>query len=216
MSKERVLRLVRQFPENGLKQVLSRAANMRDLLSLARATMLPRLDFSGLRVDPTTYVTAEYRHVSSDLVLTLPLRSAGRGRRRKRLTVTILIELQMQPDRLMLLRVLEYLVQIWKQQVKQYGERHRSLASVQLQPVLPVVLHTGSYSWEGIGSLLDLMEDAEDFRAVTPFFEPLFVSLPDVSEAELESSGGYFGQALALLKVRKAGRAALRSGWSGR
>ncbi len=206
MSEERIRQLVRQFPENGLKQVLSRAANARDLLSLARAKMLPRMDFARLRVDPTTYVTAEYRHVSSDLVLTLPLRPEGRGRRGKRLTLTILIELQMQPDRLMPLRVLDYLVQIWKSQVKQYGEIHRSLASVQLQPVLPVVLHTGSYSWEGLGSLLDLMDDAEDFREVTPAFQPLFISLPNVSEAELESNGGYFGQALALLKARKAGR----------
>jgi len=199
--------MVRQFPENGLKQVLTRAANVRDLLTLARAAVLPRLDFRALRVDPTTYVTAEYRHVSSDLVLTLPLLPSARSRRKKRLTLSILIELQMQPDRLMLLRVLDYLVQIWKHQVKQYGDKQKSLASVKLRPVLPVVLHTGSYSWEGLGSLLDLMDDAEEFRAVTPAFQPLFISLPDVTEAELESKGGYFGQALALLKARKAGRA---------
>ena len=40
----------------------------------------------------------------------------------------------------MLLRVLDYLVQIWKQQVKRHGEKHKSLANVKLQPVLPVVL----------------------------------------------------------------------------
>ena len=114
----------------------------------------------------------------------------------------------MQPDRLMPLRVLEYLVQIWKHQVKRHGEKHGSLASVKLTPVLPVVLHTGSYSWEQMGSLLDLMDDAEDFRAVTLAFEPLFVSLPDLAEAELESSGGFLGQVLALLKARKASRGA--------
>jgi Putative transposase, YhgA-like len=207
VDKDRVRQIVRQFPENGLKIVLNRSDNLRDLLTLARAAMLPRLDFRAMQVDPTTYVTAEYRHVCSDLVLTLPLLSS-KGKRRKRLTVSILIELQMQPDRLMLLRVLEYLVQVWKQQVKQHGEEHGSLASVKLRPVLPVVLHTGSYSWEGLGSLLDLMDDAECFRAVTPAFEPLFVSLPNLTEEELDNNGGYLGQVLALLRARKTSRSA--------
>jgi hypothetical protein len=139
-------------------------------------------------------------------VLRVTLQPSGKGGRKKRLTLTILIELQMQPDRLMMLRVLEYLVQVWKSQVKQHGEKHKSLANVKLSPVLPVVLHTGSYAWEKMGSLLDLMEDAEDFRAVTPSFEPLFVSLPDLSESDLENRGGSFGQVLALVKARKARR----------
>src|ERR1700730_2086676 len=130
MNEARVRQLVRQFPGNGLKLVLTTAANVRDLLTLARTAVLPRLDFRALQVDPTTYVTTEYRHVSTDLVLTLPLRPAGQGRSRKRLTLSILIELQSQPDRLMLLRLLEYLVQIWKSQVKHNGAKHKSLSSV--------------------------------------------------------------------------------------
>ena len=104
MNEERVREIVRQFPENGLKQVLISAGTLRELLGLGRATMVPRLDFAGLQVDPTTYVTAGYRHVSSDLVLSVPLLPSRKGGRRKRLLVTILIELQMQPDRLMLTR----------------------------------------------------------------------------------------------------------------
>jgi hypothetical protein len=190
-----------------MRQVLTNAGNVRDLLALAKAAMLPRIDFEGMQIDSTTYVTAEYRHVSSDLVLTLTLKPSRKGGRKKPLTLTILIELQSQPDRLMLLRVLEYLVQIWKQQVKLYGQKHKSLASVKLHPVLPVVLHTGSYPWEKLGTLLDLMDDAEEFRECTPLFQPLFVSLPDLTEAELEKEGGYFGQVLALTRARKAKRA---------
>jgi hypothetical protein len=207
MNRERVLEIVRQFPENGLKQVLTSPGNVRELLTVGKAAVLPRLGFADMKVEATTFVTAEYRHVTSDLVLTLPLLPSKKGGRKKRLTVTILIELQAQPDRLMLLRVLDYLVQVWKQQVKQHGERHGSLASVKLTPVLPVVLHTGSYGWEKLGRLVDLMEDAEDFTPFTPDFAPVFVSLPNLTEAALEQ-GGSFGQVLALLKARKAGRGA--------
>jgi hypothetical protein len=208
MNEERVRQIVRQFPENGMKQVLSSPANLRDLLALAKATLVSRIDFRGMQIDPTTYVTAEYRHVSSDLVLTVTLLPSAKHKRKKRLTLTILIELQQQPDRLMLLRVLDYVVQIWKQQVREYGDRHGSLASVKLRPVLPVVLHTGSYSWERLGSLLDLMDlddDAqEQLRDTTPVFKPLFVSLPDLAQTQLESEGGYLGQVLALLRARSA------------
>ena len=208
MNEERVRQIVRNFPENGLKQVLTTAGNVRDLLALAKAEVLPRLDFAAMQVDPTTYVTAEYRNVTSDLLLTLPLLPARKGGRRRRLMLSILIELQMQPDRIMLLRVLEYLVQIWKHQVKQHGDQHKSLASVKLTPILPVVLHTGSYSWDRMGTLLDLMDDAEMFRAFTPAFAPLFVSLPDKDETELETDGGFLGQVLALIRARPASRTA--------
>jgi hypothetical protein len=206
VDKKRRLQLVRQFPENGLKVVLSTPANLRELLVVAQASMLERLDFRQLTVEPTTYVTAEYRHATSDLVLTLPMTPTRRGRRKKRLTVTVLLELQSQPERLMMLRVLEYLVLVWKHQAKKHGEKHGSLASVKLRPVLPVVLHTGSYSWEKVGKLIDLMDDAADFAPVTPEFTPLFVSLPDRPESELEGIGA-FGQVMSLMKVRKARRA---------
>jgi hypothetical protein len=207
MDKERRLQIVRQFPENGLKLVLTTPANLRELLVMAGATMLARMDFRGLAVDPTTYITAEYRHISSDLVLTMPLRPSRRGGRRKRLTVTVLLELQSQPDRLMMLRLLEYMVHIWRQQARQHHQEQSSLANVKLQPVLPVVLHTGSYSWERLGDLLHLMDDAEDFRPFTPAFTPLFVSLPDRPDAELQEAGP-FGQVLSLLKICKGSRAA--------
>jgi predicted transposase YdaD len=136
MSTERVRALARQFPENGLKQLLQQPTNVRELLTLARAPLRDRIDFNALTVDPTTYVTADYRHVSSDLVLTAPLRPV-RGKRRRRLSLTILLEHQSEPDRLMILRVLDYLVQIWKSQVRLWGQEHRSPASVKLQPILP-------------------------------------------------------------------------------
>ena len=81
MNEDRVRQIVRQFPENGLKQILSSAGNVRDLLGLARASVLPRLDFAAMQVDPTTWhVTAEYRHVSSGPGAdALPLRTFRQG-----------------------------------------------------------------------------------------------------------------------------------------
>src|SRR5436305_2848313 len=81
------------------------------------------------------------------------------------------------------------------------------LAGVRLGPVLPVVFYTGTRSWGALDSLPELIERGEEFRGVTPALAPLFVNLPALPEARLESAGGYFGRVLELVQQRRAERA---------
>jgi hypothetical protein len=203
MPKSRVLQLVRLYLENGLKAALVDGANVRDLLSLLGAEVVGRLDFARLRVSQTTFVQRDYRHIESDIVLEVPFRRM-RGQRRRALTVYILIEHQSEPDRLIVLRVLEYVVQILKAQVRAWAQRHRSLAGIWLRPVLPVVLYTGTRPWQGIGRLVDLLEAGEHFEQVTPALAPLFLDLGTMPAEQLERTGGFFGWVLELVQQRRA------------
>jgi hypothetical protein len=192
-----------------MKQLLTSGGNVRDLLTLAGSDLVERIGFDQLAVDLTQYVTADYRHLASDVVLTVPLRPR-RGRRKRPLWLSILIEHQSEPDRLMVLRVLEYLVQIWKGQVRTWGQEHGSLASVKLRPILPVVFYTGSYLWENLGRLIDLMDEGDAVERHTPAYEPLFVNLPELTEDRLCDQGGYFGQVLWAYQQRRARRQVFR------
>jgi hypothetical protein len=58
---DRIREIVRQFPENGMKQLLTSAGNVRDLLRLAGSDLVERIVFARLEVDPTSYVAADYR-----------------------------------------------------------------------------------------------------------------------------------------------------------
>jgi hypothetical protein len=204
MTESRVLEIVRHFRENGLKLLLQHHDNARDLLALAGTSLLDRIDFARMSVDPTSYVASDYRHLASDLVLRAPFRSrTGRGAWRT-ILLYILIEHQSERDPLMLLRVLDYLVQIWKGQLRAWTRRHRSPARFRLQPILPVVLYTGTQRWDDLGRLVDLVEMGDLFGEVTPAYRPLFVSLPALPAAALESSGGHFGWVLELLQQREA------------
>src|SRR5262245_34783408 len=107
MARARVREIIRHFRENGLKKVLERAGNVRELLALVGAPHRDRLDFTRMKVERTTYIAADYRHLTSDLVVTIPLRRRGQ---QGTLTLYVLIEHQSEPDALMVLRVLEYLV----------------------------------------------------------------------------------------------------------
>ncbi len=105
----------------------------------------------------------------------------------------------------MALRMLEYLVHIYKGQVRAATRGGRPRADFRLQPVMPVVLYTGERSWEALTSLGELIEGGgADFADVVPQFRPLFLNLAAVPAEELETSGGYFGWLLELIRLRHA------------
>ena len=62
------------------------------------------------------------------------------------------------------LRLADSQLQIFRYQVRQWSQTHRSLARIQLSPVLPVVLYTGVRRWPRLGTLTDLIEQGEEFR----------------------------------------------------
>jgi hypothetical protein len=106
MDRQRLRRLVRHFPEHGLKVLLENPGNVRNLLQLLAVRAVPRFDFTQMQVEPAQFVQRDYRHLESDVVLRAPLRVGRRGRTRW-ITIYILIEHQSEPDRFMVYRALE-------------------------------------------------------------------------------------------------------------
>ncbi len=198
----RIREIIRRFKENGMKLLLENPGNAQDFLAILETDVVQWIDFPRMQVLRTTFVKRDWRHVEADVVLRAPLISPkGKGTRRK-LLVHILIEHQSEPDRFMLLRVLEYVVEIFKSQMRQWSRRHASFADLRLQPVLPVVFYTGTRKWKGLGRLVDLIERGDLFTSVTPALQPLFVNLETVAGDILEKKGGFFGQILRLLRHR--------------
>lgn len=196
-------RIVRNFPENGLKVLLSNAANLQDVLQLLRVKLRTLLDFSQLHVEPTRFIHRNYRHLEADLVLTVPLRD----RSGPPILIYILIEHQTEPDPFMAFRVLEYVVLIYRRQMQTWEREHGSLDGFKFQPVLPIVLYSGTRTWDDIDPLRELMElsveAATELRAVAPSLKPLFLNVSSVGDDELTRQGGVFGWILRLLERRK-------------
>jgi predicted transposase YdaD len=204
MDQSRVLQIVRQFWENAIKLLLEDPNNVRDLLALCGADIVKRIDLGRVKLVQTTFVERDYRHVESDVVLLAPLRRRKGERTARVLLIYILIEHQSEPDRLMPLRSVDYVVQIFKYQVREWSKTHRSLARIRLHPVLPVVFYTGTQHWDSVGRLVDLVEMGEAFEPATPAMEPLFINLPVIDPEILEEKGGFFGWVLRLIQQRKS------------
>jgi hypothetical protein len=193
---------VRRFPANGMKLLLEHPLNVRDLLRAAQSKYAPSIDFARMRRAGTTFVQRDYRHVECDVVLTAPFRGKGKAGRARTVLLYVLIEHQSEPEGLMILRVLDYVVQIYRHQERE--ARRLTKGAIQLTPVLPVVFSTGTLSWEGVGRLSDVVELAEEFGDQVPALEPLFVNLSTLGEDQLTREGGYFGRLLHLVQQRRA------------
>jgi hypothetical protein len=204
MVESRLHQIVRQFAENGMRLLLENPQNVCDLLGLSVPDIVQMIDSSRLKPIQTTFVQRDYRHVESDVVLVAPLRRRKGKRSARRLLIYILIEHQSEPDPLMPLRVLDYVVQIFRYQVREWSKTHRSLARIRLDPVLPVVFYTGTRRWDTPGKFVDLVDLGDQFGAMTPSIEPLFINLPEIPAETLETQGGYFGSVLRLVQQRKS------------
>ena len=203
MRRARLKQMVRQFPENGMKLLLEDPRNVRDALAITPVA-LPPIDLDRLARVHSTFVARDFRHVEADVVMTAPLRVRGGAPGRHVVWLYLLIEHQSEPDVLMPIRLLDYIVQIVKLQLRGWAKKHRSFAGFRVQPVLPVVLYTGTVGWDSPGRLMDLLEVGEAFREVTPDFKPIFLNLPALEPKRLVSAGGAFGRVLRLVQGRKA------------
>jgi hypothetical protein len=131
--------------------------------------------------------------------LRVPFRTSG-GRRT--ITLFILIEHQSEPDPLIRLRVVDYVVQIYKRQARNWLARQRSLKAFQFEPVLPVVLYTGLSSWPALPGVAELVKEGQEFVTWIPDLDPLYVNLPEVAPATLEGAGP-LGWVLELIQQRR-------------
>jgi hypothetical protein len=214
MVPEKLQQIVRQFSENGLKLLLENPRNVVDLLGLSVPDIVQMIEPGRLKTIQTTFVGSDYRHVESDVVLVAPLRRAKAKRLLRRLLIYILIEHQSEPDRLMPLRALDYVVQIYRYQVREWSKTHRSFSRIRFDPVLPVVFYTGTRRWDSPGRLIDLVDLGDRFESVTPAFEPLFINLPEIPAETLESQGGYFGSVCDWSSSGRPGPASSRNCWT--
>ena len=101
------------------------------------------------------------------------------------------------------LRVLEYVVMIYKRQMRDWEKEHGSLDHLHLQPVLPIVLYTGTRTWNKLGHLWELVELGDELAERIPELEPLFLNVGQTSRQVLEQQGGPFGLLLRLVQQRR-------------
>jgi hypothetical protein len=133
------------------------------------------VDWRTLRVLPGSFVSEELDELVTDIVYSANTRDGTD------LRLVLLLEHQSAQDWRMPLRVLAYIVAIWKHTLAE-GD-----ASTSLPPVIPVVVHHGERPWTtatSIAQMLDLpMGHAE---AIGPYVPTLQILLDDLTAERSE------------------------------
>jgi hypothetical protein len=87
--------------------------------------------------------------------------------------------------------------------MREWQKKHGNLEPFHLQPVLPIVLYTGTRTWENLGQLWELVELGAELKERIPDLAPLFLNVGQTSRKILEH-GGSFGLLLRLVQQRRS------------
>jgi hypothetical protein len=201
------IRLVRNFAENSVKFLLHDKDNAREGLTLMAPDYAPLIDFDRMAVVRATFVAPDFRHLETDLLLKAPLRGRP-GKGKPAVYVYQLFEHQTQPDDHATYRATRYVMQVLDLQAREWKGRPRDLA---FDPVLPVIVYTGTRKWDRPKPIHELIKQGKLFARHTPSLEPVFFNLSMTPAERLHEEAGLFGRVLHLMQQRRAGKEAFRA-----
>jgi hypothetical protein len=200
--------LLHNFPENGVKFLLHNPGNLEDLMRWL-ASLYPtlpdpsRFDFASRTIEPDTMIRGDFSHAVTDLLVRLPFRIGEQNS--EWIKVYLLFEHLSAHQRHIVPRSLGYATDAYRLQERRWLENHDSLQGLIYEVVVPIVIYTGERAWQKPTPFRDLVSGGDLFAAFIPSTEPLFLSLPGMTEQELLQSGRGLGMVLHVLQQRHAG-----------
>jgi hypothetical protein len=139
-------------------------------------SMVRHLDFDSMEVLQASFIDAQYVQSEADLLISVGIAGSPGF-------VYVLLEHQSSPDKLMVLRLLSYMVRVWRRYTIENPEAGR------LPVILPLVLFHGPRGWEGPLDFHSLVEiPAEEFAVYTPAFHARLFDLSGPSGKALAGS----------------------------
>jgi hypothetical protein len=200
--------LLHNFPENGVKFLLHNPGNLEDLIRWL-ASLYPTVpdpshfDFASRTIEPDTMIRGDFSHAVTDLLVRLPFRIVEQTS--EWIKVYLLFEHLSAHQRHIVPRSLSYALDVYRLQERRWLEQHDSLQGLLYEVVVPIVICTGERVWQKPTPFRDLVRGGDLFAAFIPSTEPLFLSLPGMTEQELLQSGKVLGTVLHVLQQRHAG-----------
>jgi predicted transposase/invertase (TIGR01784 family) len=177
------------------KKIFGNKENTRDFLKkILPREIKGRLDFSTIKIDPTNYISNEFKESYSDLVVKAKLKSS----QGKIIPTNIyfILEHKTKGNVKIFMQILKYMVLIWEQDINENRP---------LRPIIPVVFYHGKEKWQVPDSFVDQFRvDKEIKQFMLDFRYILFDTNPwdfrDESNLELKDNVFLF-TALVLMKA---------------
>ncbi len=188
---------IREFQDRGVQKLLELPENMRGVVQLVAREIAEKLDFSRAERIPETFIQEDLRKWETDVLYRLPCTDIDRE-----VMIYLLLEHQSTPDRLMGLRIHNYMTQVWDMQSREWSKAGTPVSECWLLPVIPMVLYTGKRRWSALPTLESIMRVPEAIAPFIPRYETLFLNLLATPPEQLQGSAVSY--ALRVLQVEDA------------
>lgn len=183
---------IREFADRGIIWLLSSPQSLREFMEIAGKEIAEKLDFSRAERINRSLIPDTLHKQEADLLYRIPFQDGTGG-----VFVYLLLEHQSEPDTAMPLRLLSYMVEVWRSERRQWEEHRIPESDRLLTPIVPVVFYTGERNWNTAIRLDRMMRVPEMIKAYVPVFNTLFLSLQGLTKNQLSaSSTGWILQAL--------------------
>lgn len=194
---------VREFNDRGTLWLLEDPRNVRDLVRMQAPHLVDLLDWDKAQRVNRSFIPADLQKRESDLLFRVPLVSRSEETVVRVLWIYVLLEHQSKPDDLMLLRLLEYMLELWKQLRREWERNNVGIEGRRLMPVIPFVLYTGEDNWSYSWDFADLFDVPAALRGFVPSWDTLFLDVRKTDPATLTGFVNAIGWAMRALQAEK-------------
>ena len=194
---------IREFPDRGTKWLLEFGENVEGLLQIVAGDLADQLDFSQLRQVNQSFIPDSLRKQESDVIYLVPFRSEELGD----VWVYLLIEHQSVPSPVMGFRILFYMVNIWDAQRRGWEDAKVPESEWHFRPIIPIVLYTGSQTWEMPITMEVVMDLPQALGRFVPTFDALFLNVKGEDDPDFLRQVHPFRLLLGLIRQEDATKA---------
>lgn len=191
---------IEHFPDRSLRRLLQDKEYVRGLVQIIAPDIEGSLDFSRITYEKRSFISKTLQERESDVLLSVPFQEDTDATDTEVLLIYILIEHQSTVDKTMGFRLLSYMVQIWESQRREWETAKIPENERCLQPILPILLYTGSRPWTVPVSLTTIMDVPEILERFVPSFDTLFLGVKETEAEVLTQFGHPLGWLLRVLQ----------------
>jgi len=125
-----------------------------------------------------SYVLSDYNEMESDIVYKAKIGESD-------VFFYLLLEFQSSVDYRMPVRLLLYMIEIWREILKNTGDKNFRRKAFRLPAVVPIVLYNGTKTWTAARSLKDVISSSEVFGENILDFKYIFLDVNKYEKDEL-------------------------------
>lgn len=165
--------------DKGYRQLLNNKRTFLELLhTFVPEGWVQKIKEDDLTLVNKTYVQQDFSDKEADIVYRMRLGGTE-------VIFYVLLELQSTVDHTMPFRLLQYMVEIWRDVYKNTPEKERKRKSFRLPPVIPAVLYNGKRGWTACRSFRDYQSGQEHFPCNLLDFTYILFDVVRYSEEDL-------------------------------